>query len=581
MRLSSKTLTIYMALMAVLALFAGCASSPQGERVTPEGVAEASKSEPPELVLPDVELTPELLNKVLLAEVAVQRAQYGVAVELYRELAVETRDPRLAEHATRVALFARDMAVARETGAIWLELVPSSLDARQIMAALYVKSGEFELALGLLEGLLEETAKDEQERYMLILRLLGREQDKEGARALMERYLERHPDDVAGLYAYAQLALRDGKTGEADSASEHLLELKPDWPSAVVLRTRILQATNRGEEALAYLRGVVKRRADDDELRAVLGRMLLDAGEYKEAQTHFERILESTPDKVDILFLAAGVASQLKDFERAKAHFLHLNELGERQDQSAFFLGDIEEREGNVEEAIRWYDQVRQGSNYIDARGRSALLMARQGDLEGARAHLAVVVPRNDVQRLKLFLIEGELLREVKHFEDAFDLYTQALDALPGSAPLLYARAMVADVLNRLDVVEQDLLAILEQQPDHVEALNALGYILADRTDRYEEAERYIERALELRPDAAHILDSYGWVKYRQGQFDAAVSYLRQALERTFDPEIAAHLGEVLWVKGDRDGARTIWDEALKKQPQNKIIMDIRQRLDK
>ncbi len=576
MRLGFKTLTIYMAILGGLFLLSGCANSPKSG----EEAEEVLVSKAPELVLPDVELTADLLNKTLLAEVAVQRAQYGVAVKLYRDLAIETRDPRLVEHATRVALFARDLGVARETGEIWLELDPTNLDARQIMTALYVKSGEFDRALGLLESLLDETTADDQDRYMLILRLLGREQDKEGARVLMEKFLERHPDDVAGLYAYAQLALRDGKTDEADKASEHLLELKPDWSSAVVLRTRILQATNRGDEALAYLRGVVKRKGDDD-LRAVLGRMLLDAREYREAQVQFERILKNSPDKVDILFLAAGVASQLKDFERAKVHFLHLNQLGERQDESAFFLGDIEEREGNLEAAIGWYDKVRQGNNYLDARGRSALLMARMGDLDGARAHLSAVVPRNDVQRLKLFLIEGEVLRETKHYEEAFDLYTQGLEVLPGKSALLYARAMVADVLNRLDVLEQDLQEILEKQPDHVEALNALGYVLADRTHRYKEAEGYIKRALELRPEAAHILDSYGWVKYRQGQFDEAVTYLRQALDRNFDPEIAAHLGEVLWVKGDRDEARSIWDEALKKQPENKVIIDIRQRLDK
>ncbi|HGX93847.1 MAG TPA: tetratricopeptide repeat protein [Candidatus Tenderia sp.] len=578
MRSGFKTLTIYMAMLLGLFLLSGCASSPASRD---EAKAEVLKPQPPELKLPDVELTADLLNKVLLAEVAVQRAQYAVAVELYRDLAVETRDPRLAEHATRVALFARDMAVAKETGEIWLELSPTNLDARQIMTALYVKSGEYDRALGLLDGLLDEAAAGDQDRYMLILRLLGREQDKEGARILMEKFLERHPDDVAGLYAYAQLALRDGKTEEADKASEHLLELKPDWSSAVVLRTRILQATNRGDEALAYLGGVVKRKGDDNDLRAVLGRMLLDAGDYKAAQVQFEHILKSDPDKVDVLFLAAGVASQLKDFDRAKAHFLHLNQLGERQDESAFFLGDIEEREGHFDQAIGWYDQVRQGNNYLDARGRSALLMARMGDLDGARAHLSAVVPRNDVQRLKLFLIEGEVLRETKHYQEAFDLYTQGLEVLPGNTALLYARAMVADVLGRLDVLEQDLQAILEQQPDHVEALNALGYVLADRTHRFKEAEAYIKRALELRPEAAHILDSYGWVKYRQGQFDEAVKYLRQALERNFDPEIAAHLGEVLWVKGDRNEARTVWDEALKKRPESPVILDLRRRLDR
>ncbi len=566
--------------LGVIAL-AGCAT--KGDRVaapqpSPPQPAHAEAPPPP---LPDIELTPELLNKVLLADVAIQRAQYDVAVELYRELALGTRDPRLAERATRVALFARDMESARQTGAVWLELDPSNIDARQIMTALYVKSGDFDAALDLLEGLLAESSRDDHDRYMLILRLLGREQDKDGARELMERYLERHPDDVAGLYAYAQLALRDGKTDAADSASTHLLEIKPDWTPAIVLRTRILQATNRGEEALDYLRSVVERQGDDTILRAALGRMLLDAGKYAEAQEQFEEILEREPDKVDILFLAGGVALQLQQLDRAERHFRRLYELGERQNESAFFLGDIEERKGNIDAAIEWYDKVRGGASQLDALGRSALLQARRGDVEGGLAHLASANPRSDAQRVQLILIEGEILREVGRYQDAFDVYSQGLERYPGHPSLLYARAMVADKLGRLVVVEHDLRAILERQPDHVEALNSLGYILADRTDRYEEALGYIERALELRPDAFHIMDSYGWVQYRLGNFEEAVRWLRRAIDKQFDPEIAAHLGEVLWVMGERDEARSVWNRALEVQPENQIIMDVRRRLER
>ncbi len=579
MRLGFKELVVYPAVAVGLTGLMGCATLSQVEPSAVHTEQSSESAAAARIELPNVELTPKILYESLLADVAIQRAQYPVAVKLYRDLTIETGDPRIAEHATRVALFARDIGTARETGQIWLDHDPSNLDARQIMTALYVKSGDYDNALALLEGLLKESGGDDHERYMIILRLLGREQDKEGARTLMEKYLERHPDDVAGLYAYAQLALRDGKIEASDETSERLLELKPDWPPAVILRTRILQATNRADEALDFMTQVVKRKGDS-ELRAELGRMLLDAGEYKKAQAQFEQILKDDPDKVDILFLAGGVASQLGDLDKAEKHFLRLIELGARQDESAFFLGDIEERRGHPEKAIEWYDKVRRGPNLIDAYGRSALLQAEMGDIDGARAHLATIVPRNDGQRLKLILIEGEVLRAVGHFEDAIDVYTHGLEELPGRSALLYARAMVYDKLGRLDDMERDLRTILENQPDHVEALNSLGYILADKTNRYQEALTYIKRALELRPNAFHIMDSYGWVKYKLGHYDEAIRYLRQAYETNADPEIAAHLGEVLWVMGERDEARRIWQQALKDYPDSEVVLKAKQRLE-
>ncbi|MGB5733385.1 MAG: tetratricopeptide repeat protein, partial [Thiohalocapsa sp.] len=171
------------------------------------------------------------------------------------------------------------------------------------------------------------------------------------------------------------------------------------------------------------------------------------------------------------------------------------------------------------------------------------------------------------------YLIEGELLRERDLEQQAIAVYSAALDQAPDNPDLLYARAMLAVGMDRVDLLEQDLRRILTADPDHVDALNALGYTLADRTDRFSEAQSLIERALQLRPDEPAILDSMGWVLYRMGNAKDAEPYLRQALEGVFDAEIAAHLGEVLWVLDKQDEARDVWERALAEDPKHEYLL--------
>ena len=531
--------------------------------------------------LPDVDLTSDILNAFLIAEVAIQRGHYDIAVAMYRQLSLDTRDPRIIERTTRVALFARDYGTAAETGHLWVEMAPENLDARQILTALSVKSGDYEEALTHLEWLLQKSATGDEEtsRYELVLRLLGREQDQAGARSLMEKYLERHPDDSAALFAYAHLALRDGQTATAEQAVTDLLKLKPDWPEAAILYTRILHSTEREAEALEYLDGVVNRHGKDGKLRTAYGRMLVDAGRPEEALTQFDKVLKTEPENEGLLYAAGLVALRLEKLDQAEDYFLRLNEMGARQPDARYYLGRIAEEKTQIDDAINWYDKISSGEHYLTARIRIALLKARQGDVESARAHLHAVQARNPGQRLRLYLAEGEILREIKRYEDAMDVYNHALKEIPDNTELLYARAMIAERLDRLDILENDLLAVLEREPDHVNALNSLGYTLADRTNRYDEALNYVKRALELSPDSFYILDSMGWVQYRLGNIEEALKYLRRALDLNYDPEIAAHLGEVLWVRGDREEARSVWDNALQKSPENEILMNVIERL--
>ena len=570
-----KPVKLFFGSFLAISILSGCAMAPQQARMA----ADEQLSTGP--VLPNVELTPELLNDLFVAEVALQRAQYPTAVQYYARLAKQTQDPRLVERATRIAVFAREYQVALELAKLLIELDPANVGAGQILTTLLVKAGDYDAALESLEQVVQQSAEDDKDRYLTMIRLLGREQDKDGALSVMQRFVDRHPGDAAGQYAYAQLALRAGKLDKAEQAVDVLLKQKPDWSQAVILRTRVMQASNRELAALEYLGQVVDRNGKDVELRIAYGRMLVDVGRPEEALTHFRKVLKADPENNDILFAAGLVALRIEQVDEAQGYFLNLNDRAVRLDETGYYLGRIEEVKENFSRAIRWYSTVSRGENYLNAQVRSALLYAREGDVIAARAHLHAAQARSPGQKLRLFLAEGEILRDVGHYEEAMTVYSHALKDVPNNTELLYARAMVAERLGRIDLLEADLLSVLEREPDHVDALNSLGYTLADRTDRLDEAYIYVKRALELKPENFYIMDSMGWVLYRQGKLDEALSYLWKAMQASPDSEVAAHLGEVLWVKGDRDAARDIWKKALKQSPESSALLDTMKRLEK
>ncbi len=572
-----KPVELFFGSFLAISILSGCASVPQSVQ-TGGGETVQSLSTGP--VLPDVELTPELLNDLFVAEVALQRAQYSTAVAYYARLAKQTQDPRLVERATRIAVFAREYQVALEMGKLLIKLDPTNVGASQILTTLLLKAGDYDAALESLERVVQQSPEDEAARQLMMMRLLGREQDRDGALKVMQRFVERHPDDNAGLYAYAQLALRAGKLDQAEQAVDDLLQKKPDWPQAVILRTGVMQASNRELAALEYMGQVVGRNGKDMELRIAYGRMLVGVDRPEEALEQFRKVLKANPENNDILFAAGLVALRIDQIDEARGYFLNLNDRAVRLDETGFNLGRIEEINENYSRAISWYSTVSRGEYYLNAQIRSALLYAREGDVDAARAHLHTAQARSPGQKLRLFLAEGEILRDVGHFDEAMAVYDHALKDMPENTELLYARAMVAEKLGRIDLLERDLLSVLEREPDHVDALNSLGYTLADRTDRLDEAYSYIKRAMELRPESFYIMDSMGWVLYRQGKLDEALVYLRKAMQASPDSEVAAHLGEVLWVKGDKDAARDIWHKALQQSPESSALLDTIKRLE-
>ncbi len=520
-------------------------------------------------------LTPPLLYHILLAEIAGQRGRLGVAAKNYLAAARESNAPRVAERATRIALYAHDDVRALVAARRWAALAPDNMDAQQVVAALLLRAGKIDQALVHLERIIAAGTSRGYKGYMRVIGLLSREKDKQTAMAAMRTLVARHQHDPAALYALAHLAMLTGRYAEARQVVDKVIVLRPGWTQAYILRASILAGRGDKTEALASLREAVSHYPDKQALRLYYARKLIDEHRLPAARAQFSTLLKQEPKNTEALFALGLLDMQSGKLSSAEGYFKRLAHTGARVDEAGFFLGQIKEAEKQPKAALRWYRHVRGGRYFIDARIRMAMLMASAGDLAGAQARLQAIEPRTIRQQQKLYLAKGALLSMGKHYQGAFDLYSEALTQLPNDSGLLYARSLVAEKLDKLNVVESDLKRILARNPNNIQALNALGYTLADRTRRYKTALGYIERALEQRPDDPAILDSMGWVQYRLGHYAKAVKYLRQAYAKMKDAEIGAHLGEVLWVVGKRQAARRVWDEALRSAPDDQALRKV------
>lgn len=518
------------------------------------------------------------LYQALVAEMAAQRGQFDVAADQYTALARSTHDPRVAERATRAAAMGRDDKKVLELAREWLETNPRSLDARLFIAAALIRQGQLDAAQEHIDVVLAASANSPDHGFGAVTSLLFNVSDGKAALAFMDKLIVKYPEDPYAHYAYGQIALRADALDAALRAAETAHRLKPDWTNAVVLQTRALQLKGEPGRAADVLLEAVNKQPEDAGLRMVYARLLLSATRYDASLAQLEILAKQVPDNPEVLLTAALVALDLKQLDTAERHLNRLLLQPQQGNAASYYLGAIAETRKDPATAKKWYLAVTDGEHYLPAQLRIALIMADQGDVDGALKNVRALVPRDAAQKARIANIEGSILYEAERYALAMEAYNAALAETPDNIDLLHGRALVAERLDRIDLVEQDLKAILQREPANAGALNTLGYTLADRTTRYQEAYEYIKRALELQPDDFAILDSMGWVLFKLGKHAEALTYLRRSWDAGQDTEVAAHLGEVLWATGDQAGAREIWQRALKKTPDHKMLRGVIQR---
>ena len=518
------------------------------------------------------------LYHLIVAEFAGQRGRRDLAVEHYLETTKQLRDLEIAKRATRIAVFARNDVAALETAKIWVEHAPDDTEARQILAAMYIRSGDANAAISHLEYVLNAEDEGNNRQLRIIANLLSREEDKLTALAVMEQLISRHARDGDALVAYALLAIRAEELDKAAAAMERVSAVGAGDTNIAMAYVTLLQKHEKSHTAFAWLERAIEKNADDYALRLIYARLLADSSRYEEARVQFAIVATKTPDNSDVLYALGLLNLQANRIDDAYKNFHELLKLEARSDDANFYLAQIAESREQAKNALELYRSIKHGTNYFQAQIRIALILSAQEEVADAQAHLHSIVPRDEEQRLHLLRAEGEILAEHDRFDEAMAVYDSAL-ADTYDMELLYTRAMLAEKLGWLDVLEADLHTIIEREPENSQALNALGYTLADHTDRYQEAYEFIERAHALSPDDFYILDSMGWALYRLGRLTEAVDFLNRARKIKDDPEVAAHLGEVLWVMGNKDAARDIWDSALRDKPDDKRLLDVIERL--
>ncbi len=534
--------------------------------------SELAAAEKPAENLPDLTLTPQILYQILLAEIADGRGDFHLAAGAYADLAQSTRDPRIARRAAEIAIYAREPETALEMAKLWAKIDPDSPQARQMLVGLLLVARRFDEATPHLAKLLALEGDRVGDALLRLNYLLSRYPDKAAAALLVDRLTKPYENLAEAHFARAQAEENAGNDARALTEIGRAKKLRPDWQPAVLFEAQILQKSDHAK-ALDVLRRYLDAYPKARQVRLAYARALVGEKQFAEARREYSVLLDANKDDPEAVYAVALLSLQINDLAAAESGFKRLLDLDIGDVNVArYYLGQIAEQGKRPEEALSWYEKVTPGEQYLAANVRAAALLAKQGKLEAGQKILQQAAVADPSERVPLLITEAQLLSDAGRTADAFRLLDDALAAQPEQPELLYETAMLADKLGRFDVLERNLRLLIKLQPDHAQAYNALGYSLAERNLDLDEAQRLIDKALALSPDDAFILDSKGWVLYRRGDNNGALGYLQKAYSQRPDPEIAAHLGEVLWMLGRHEEAEKTWNAAIRAHPGNAAL---------
>ncbi len=566
--------------LPLILLLAACANTPQkpsaeapADDASPHGRLEQIAPEP-KPALPDVALTDRMLYEFLLGDIAAQRGRPELAAQAYLDLARTTRDPRVARRAAQLTFEAHQYQQSLEAFKLWQELEPSSPLAKQMLVSLLLSGGQLEEARPLVAEMLA-TEPQKGRAFMSLYGLLARVPDKAAILDWLSEVAQPYPEVAEAHWALAQTALSAGKQELALAEANKSLKLNPDWDLAVML---VAQQTQYSEpqRALAMLSGFLDKHPERNEVRLFYARMLLEQKQYQPAREQFGELLKQRPGSAELAFAIAMISLQMGELDRAEQELRQaLSSKGGDNDTLRFYLGQLYEARQDWPAALQHYQQIKGGDRLYAARLRIAYLQNKQGQLTAARKTLAETAAKDDAQRVQLVMVDAQFLREAGQHAECFKVLVRGLKIFPAQPELLYQAALQADRLDKHEAFETLIRKLIEVEPDNAHAYNALGYGWLARNIRIPEAMELVEKAYQLAPDDAAIIDSMGWGYYRLGQLDKSLEFLRRAYAANPDPEIAAHLGEVLWVKGEREAAQKVWRASEQAHPDNTMLRDV------
>ncbi|WP_205627210.1 tetratricopeptide repeat protein [Herbaspirillum rhizosphaerae] len=556
-------------------------------KATPARKGQAkARAQQPEDALPTPELSDEVLFRIMSSEIAFQRGQWQAAYVTLLGAAQQTRDPRLAKRAAEMALAARHPNEALAAVRLWTELAPHSDEALQNYLGLIMLGDNISEIQPLMAQRLAEA--DPQARGPMILqiqRLLMRAKDKSGAYAILQDIVAPYPTLLETHVALAQGAYANRDGDRARDEARQALKIKPDSELAILT---LAQVTPDGVEAMKLVSDFLKKYPDSREVRVAYARGLVEQKQFEQARSQFQTLLKDDKDDLTTLYALGILNVQTNHLTEGETYLKRYLEVLAAQPederdptQALLLLSQIAEERNDIPGALKYLEQVEPGESYNAVQIRRGQLMAKSGDIDGARKVLqqAQSDAGNDRELLQLIQGEAQILRDSERYQDASDVLSAGLKRFPDSTDLLYDYAMVTDKTGNYQDMETSLRKIIALAPNNQHAYNALGYSLADRNIRLPEAVTLIKKAVELAPEDPFIADSLGWAEFRMGNLDEAEKELRRAYGLRPDPEIGIHLGEILWARGKQDEAKKLWREAQAKDPKNDVLKSTLDRL--
>lgn len=527
------------------------------------------------------ELTGDLLYDLLVGEFAGNAGDMTLSIESYDRAAMNTADARVAARAAYIAVYSEQYDKSLALLERWEKLDPDDADISRMYAITYLKLGQPLSAAAYIQNILETVEGNGHEKALAVKRLLAKESNVEEGLVVLDALNKADTGNQHMLILQARYAAQMEKFDDAIALLDRALEVDATQADIHIIKARILTAQGKQEQAMALVALVLMEQPDNDNLRLQYARMLVEQRKFHQAKAQFNLLLENDPKNADILLSMGLLNIETGDLDEAAKHLQQLTEMGQKVDISNYYLGRIAQNQEEHKIAISHYLKVKSGDYVFDSKLRIAGLFARLGKVDEGLRQLEVLAEKQTSwpHRVRVYLAQGEILASKQRYAEALEMYSRALQQKPDDAELLYARALIAEKVDRIDITEADLLKLLSAQPENANALNALGYTLADRTERLEEARDYIKRAAELVPDDPAILDSLGWVSYRLGNMQDALKWLSMAFEKLEDAEIAAHYGEVLWKNNQKAEAEKVWNIGLENNADHPVLIETMKRL--
>lgn len=573
---------IKTSLLAIMLLSLGACShfSPKKPLESEEKGALADSSEQEDQTeFADFSLENDTLYDLLVAEIAAQRNQMNVTLLNYIQQARHTRDPEIIKRAINAAQFSKDIVAIKELGILWVEVEPDNPSAHQLMAYQYSIEKEYAEAIHHIDRVIELGGNVSIESLAIGSQSLP-EEDKQTLLELYEKLYEKYPESDAVEYS---LAIVLGNLERFEEALVHLnrvIERNADFQPAYVLKSNMLFEHKDKEMAMDFTENAYERFPKNHALGRLYASLLIEANRLEDAEQVFADLMSYYPRSPSFKLSHALVMLENNKKEQATKELNELLDQNAHTNEAHFYLGRMDDQNGDYDAAIEHYLNITPSMHFEPAVERASFLLMKQEDFDSAIEALASAREKAPSLATKLWGLEFKLLNSFDKKERALQTLNAALEDFPESEQLLYARAMMYDSQNELEAMEQDLKTIIELNPENAVAINALGYTLADKTDRLQEALQLISLALQLKPENPAIMDSMGWVLFKLGKREEALVFLLNAFQKFSDGEVGAHLGEVLYSLGQVTEAKEVWLKALEINARHPVLLKTIERLE-